>query len=296
MKKGKEIFLGSIFLLTLSIMYVGISFLKGHDIFSKYNTYYIVYQNVSGLSTSSPVLVNGVRVGIVGGISYDCHRPDRIIVRMGVNKQLLIPRGSCCLLVNELLGTVNIQLKLSSDTGSYYAPGDTLSGVLSEGIRSQFSKLMPQLIDMLPAVDSILTGINRVIQDPAIGRTLNNAEALTTEAETTLKGLSTTISQISTLVDTYQGVGEKLDTLTTKFNTLSDEERLDNLLNYLDGTLRNLYTLSDDLMNSDGTAQRLINDPELYNQLNRLCMEASRLIEDIKENPSRYIRLFGRSR
>ena len=296
MKRGKEILLGACFLFALALLYGGISFLKGRDLFSANNTYFVRYNDVTGLSKSSPIFVNGVRIGIVNGISYNYKHPEEVIVRIGVNKRLRIPKGSQALLMTELLGTVNVKLELASDNGRYYVPGDTINGEMNAGIRSQIALLMPQIVQLLPKADSILTNIHEFTADPAITQTLQNAETLTADAKATLTELSTAIRHISTLINTYQDVGEKLDTFTEKLNALSDEERLNTLLTNLDVTLNNLRSLSDDLADGNGTAHQIITDPTLYNRLNSVCSLASELIEDIKKNPTRYIRLFGRSK
>lgn len=296
MKRGKEILLGACFLLAIALLFGGISFLKGRNLFSSNSTYYVRYNDVTGLSNSSPIYVNGVCIGIVNGISYSYNHPDDIIVRIGVNKHLRIPKGSQALLMTELLGTVNVKLELAHDNGQYYTPGDTLNGEMYSGIRSQIAQLMPQIVQLLPKTDSILTNIHELTENPAITQTLQSTETLTTDAKKTLTELSAAIRQITTLVNTYQGVGEKLDTFTDKLNSLSDEERLSALLTNLDVTLKNLRSLSDELAKGDGTAHQLITDPTLYNHLNSICNQASELIEDIKKNPSRYIHLLGRSK
>jgi len=296
MNKKKEILLGAIFIVALVLLYGGIRFLKGHNIFSANHTYYVRYHDVTGLSNSSPIYVNGVRVGIVNGIDYNYRRPDDIVVRIGVNKHMPIPRGSRALLVTELLGSVNVKLELAPDNGDHYAPGDTLSGDMNSGIRSEIARLMPQVAHLLPQVDSILVGLNRVVHDPAVAQTLHHTEALTADAQATLAELSNTMRRLSTLAGTYQGVGEKLDTFAGKLNTLTDDERLDALLNNLDATVRNLHALTDGLTTGEGTAGKLLSDPTLYDRLNNVCTEASALIDDIKKNPSRYLHLFGRNK
>jgi len=296
MKKGKELLLGGIFILAIILLYGGISFLKGHSIFSSNNTYYVCYHDVTGLSKSSPIYVNGVRIGIVKDINCDYNHPENIVVCVGINKKLRIPKKSNALLDTELLGTVNVILDLAPDEGDYYAPGDTLAGFTDTGIRSQLAQMMPQFAQLVPKVDSILTNVNLVMQDPSIPQAIHNAETLTSEARDVLSELSSTMHRVSTLVGTYQGVGEKLDTLTERLNTLSDNQRVEALLSNLETTVKNIQDLSNKLTTGDGTAHKIITDPTLYDHLNNVCTEASALIEDIKKNPSRYIRIFGRSK
>lgn len=294
MKKGKEILLGLSFLIALALLYGGISFLKGRNIFSPYTTYYVRYADVTGLSQSSPIYANGVRVGIVSSINYNYSRPDDIIVRIGINKKMPIPQGTVARLDTELLGTVSMNLLLSPDSHALCQPGDTLCGTLDKGTISQLSQLMPQLVSLIPTVDSLLTSLHAIAADSAIQRTLHHAETLTGDASSTLASLNSTLRQAATLVSTYEQAGKHIDSLTVTLKDITTDGRIDEVIGNLDNTLQDLQKLTTALTSAEGTAGRLLTDPALYEELNAVCEKANALIDDIKTNPSRYIHLFGR--
>ncbi len=62
---SKEVKVGLLAAISLVVLYFGFHFLKGSDVFSRSNTYFVEYDNVEGLTPSNPVLLNGYPVGRV---------------------------------------------------------------------------------------------------------------------------------------------------------------------------------------------------------------------------------------
>jgi hypothetical protein len=70
-KHGKEVKIALVALFGLFVLFVGMNFLKGLNIFSKGDVYYISFQDVTGLASSSPIYADGYPVGTVRSIDYD---------------------------------------------------------------------------------------------------------------------------------------------------------------------------------------------------------------------------------
>ena len=64
----------------------------------------------------------------------------------------------------------------------------------------------------------------------------------------------------------------------------------------IDATLSNVKMLTEKLNSKDNTVGLLLNDPQLYNNLNQTTINAANLLEDLKEHPKRYVHfsLFGK--
>ena len=107
----REVMIGLLVILALVLLYFGINFLKGVNIFKAANYYYASYNNVEGLAVSAPVTLNGYKIGLVRSISYDYNRPGNVIVEMSVDKSLRLPKGSTASLGSDLLGTASIDRK-----------------------------------------------------------------------------------------------------------------------------------------------------------------------------------------
>ena len=67
----KEVRIGIAGIIALCVLIYGINWLKGIHMFQPSSYFYAKFQNVNGLTKSSPVFADGVRVGIVHDIYYD---------------------------------------------------------------------------------------------------------------------------------------------------------------------------------------------------------------------------------
>ena len=292
MSKTKEIVIAFTFLLALALLYIGINFLKGKNLFSKNNVYYACYTDVTGLSNTTPIYTNGVRIGIVDGISYNYNKPDNIVVRLKINKDLRIPSGSVAVLETELLGSVNMNLILADNKDHVLTPGDTLQGNIDKGTLSQISAMVPKITALIPRLDSILLSINTLTNDSSLVRSLHNAESLTANANRTIKQISSLTAPASNLISKLNSVSSDLDSITKQLSQATNAVDLKVLVEQLDETIKNLNKVSSELNSKEGTAGLLLSDPTLYENLNKVCTDAETLINDIREHPSHYIKFW----
>ena len=81
-KFSKEVVIGATVVLAMLILFFGIEYLKGINVFKAANYYYVSYTNVTGLTVSSPVNVNGFKVGLVRDIKYEYDNPGHVLVEL----------------------------------------------------------------------------------------------------------------------------------------------------------------------------------------------------------------------
>ena len=115
-KNNKEVRIGAAFVVALALLYIGVNFMKGSNVFSRYNTYYTVLKNSGGLASSSAVTVNGYQVGTVSNVAYDYTSPNRIVVALRVTESLRLPKGSRAIVVGSLMDGSSISLNLTQST------------------------------------------------------------------------------------------------------------------------------------------------------------------------------------
>ena len=282
----KEIRIALAFLLALVLLYLGINFLKGKNLFSKQNTYCVLYNNVTGLSTSSPVYTNGVRIGSVDAIDCNYAQPSQIVVRISVRRELALPRGTVARLDTELLGSVTMNLILPAPSANSvcYAPCDTIPGVLDAGMMATIGTLMPELRQLFSRADTLLAHANALASDTHVGDVLSTLPA-------TLARVDALLAELRSTLTTYHAVGDNLDTLSSTLIGYTNDVDIPHLTAQLDSTLTLLQATAAQLQNADNTAGLLLTDPSLYENLNATCNEARTLIDDVRANPSRYINL-----
>lgn len=290
----KEAKIGAIGIAALAMLIFGINYLKGINMFQPTNRYYVEFSNINGLAGSSPVFANGYKIGLVRSISYNYQKPGNVVVEVEADTEMRIPKGSSGELVTEMLGTVKMNLLLNTDTHEYLQPGDTLPGKSNAGLMGAAEeKLMPQMEKMLPKMDSILTSLNKLLADPALSATLQNAEQLTANLNHTTRHLNSLMQK-----DLPQLTG-KLNVIADNFVTISNNLKdVDYAATFskVDSTLYNVQLLTEKLTRKDNTIGLLLNDPSFYQNLSATTAHAASLLEDLKAHPKRYVHfsLFGR--
>lgn len=290
----KEFTIGIAAIAALLILFIGINYLKGINMFKSESYYYVDYTNVNGLALSSPVYTNGFKVGLVRDIQYNFNKPGHIIVGIEMDENIKIPQGSKAELVTEMLGTVKMNLIMNYNEEKIIAPGDTIEGYANNGIMAKAEEdLLPQMEKMMPKLDSILSSLNKILADPALGNTIKNAEKLTASLSQTSNHLEKLMSNdIPTLTSNVTMITEDLKVISGNLKGIDYAETF----NKIDQTLKNVYALTDKLNNKDNTIGLLLNDPELYNNLNATSANAASLLKDLQEHPKRYVHfsLFGK--
>ena len=289
----KEVKIGIAGIIALCILVYGINYLKGIHLFKPSNYFYVKFENINGLTKSSPVFADGFRVGIVRNLYYNYENPGDVVAEIDVEPNLRIPKGSSAELATEMLGGVKMNLLLANNPRERYQTGDTIPGNLNNGIMENVTNLMPQIERMLPKLDSILASLNAVLADPAIPATLHNVQDLTASMAGTSRQLEKMMNN-----DIPQ-LTEKLNTIGDNFASVSNDlKEIDYMatMQKVDSTLANVKMITDKLNRKDYTIGLLFNDPTLYNNLSATTANAASLLEDLKSHPKRYVHfsLFGR--
>lgn len=290
----KEIGIGLSVLIALLCLFFIVNYLKGVNIFHSSNYYYSTYTDVKGLAVSAPVTLNGFKVGQVKNIKYDYSNPGYVNVELSLTSDLKIPEGSEAELSIDLLGTTSVVLHLT-DSKEYLKVGSELAGVVSSGMTERLSQeVIPQVGPILQKIDSLLTGMNSLVSDPAVINTVSRMDEIS-------KNLNLAMINLTRASRSLPKVMENVDSTTAHIAVLSANiaefsEGLNKLP--LDSTMRNvnrisenLRVLSDELNNPNSTLGLLINDPQLYRSLNKTVNSLDSLFIDIKKNPKRYINI-----
>ena len=289
----KEVKIGVAAIVALCILVYGINYLKGIHLFKPASYFYVQFQNINGLTKSSPVYADGYPVGIVRALYYDYEHPGNVVAEIDVDPDLRIPKGSHAELAAEMLGGVRMNLLLANNPRERHEIGDTIPGNLNNGMMEKLGNMVPQIENMLPKLDSILASLNTLLANQAIPATLNNVQNLTVSLATTSNHLEKLMSN-----DIPQ-LTSKLNTLGDNFITMSNNlKQIDYAasMQRIDSTLANVKSLTDKLNSKDNTVGLLFNDPTLYNNLSATTANAASLLEDLKNHPKRYVHfsLFGR--
>lgn len=293
---NKEVKIALVAVCGLVILFFGMNYLKGLNLFESDSKYYISFTDISGLASSSPIYADGYQVGVVKSINYDYNKRGGIVVEASIDEQLRIPKGSSAEIVSDMLGNVKVNLLLANNPRERVMPGETIQGGINDGAFGQMKGMIPTVMQILPKIDSILTTVNTLLANPAIARSLQNTETVTGELTVTTKRLNNIVAHLEKSVP---GMLNNTDSLLYNANTLAKNvNKIDvaGTMARVDETLDNMERFTEHLNNTTGTLGKLMHDPTLYDNLNNTMRSADSLLIDLKAHPKRYVHfsLFGR--
>lgn len=287
MKFSRELIVGLLGLAAMFVIYFLINFFKSIDIFDDTDKYRIEFTNIGELTNSAPVYVNGCKVGNVSSIEHNFNESSLVYLTVSIDKGMKLPEGSYAQIHNKLMGGSTICIVLGNGEG-VIEPGATLNGVLEAGAMGEVGNMVPQIEAMLPKVDSMLTSLNNIVSNPAINNTLNNLEALSGQLNATSVQLNSLVNnEIPTALDKII----KLEDDLLKVSSQLSEVDYGTMIATLETSLNNIQQITTALNEGNGTVGMLLKDTTLYSKLNETCEAANALLEDLKENPKRYINI-----
>lgn len=296
MKLTKEIKIALVAIVGILVMYFGINFLKGMNLFSTNNAYYMTFDDIQGLGASTPIYADGYKVGTVDGMEYDYKENGPIKVKVDINKDLRIPQGSKAEIVKDLMGNLQVNLLLANNPRERVEPGGVIPGAVNGGMMDKAANLIPVVEKMLPKLDSILTSVNALLADPALAASLHNVETITSNLTISTRELNTLMAglnkQVPGMIGKANGVLDNTNRLTANLASLD----VQGTLNKVNQTLESAHQFTEKLNSNQGSLGLLMNDTKLYDNLTSTMSHADSLVIDLKAHPKRYVHfsVFGR--
>ena len=289
----KEAKIGLVSIVSLALLYLGINYLKGVNLFKPVNHYYVAFSNVKGVTVSSPVFVEGFKVGLVREIAYDYDTTGKITVLVSLEDKLRINKGSYITVVNSFLGGAELHIHLNTFVDDYLHSGDTIEGRMeSDMMTSVQENLLPSIEQMMPKLDSILGGLQTLVNHPALTQSLAHVEQTTASLEHSSRRLDQMLAKdVPVIVENLKGITANFESVSGQLKELD----LAGTMRTVDATLANLKLTTDKLNSADNSLGLLLNDRQLYDNLNGAMENASLLLLDLREHPKRYVHfsLFG---
>lgn len=293
---NKEVQIALVAIAGIAVLFFGLQFLKGLSLISNENTYYVAFDDISGLSASSPVYANGYKVGVVKDIVYNYGNNEAIVAAVGLDKNMQLPKGTTAEIESDMLGNIKVNLILADNPLERVNVGDTIDGGKEAGMLGRAAGMIPTVEKILPKLDSIMTSLNAILADKAITGTLHNVDQITADLTVTTKQLNRLIANVNGnvpgMMRKTNDILDHTDNLTRKLNDIDVAATMAKV----DATLENVQKLTAKLNSKEGTIGLLMHDPELYNNLTATMRDADSLMIDLKQHPKRYVHfsLFGR--
>lgn len=303
MKLSKEIKTGLLALIAIALIIFGYNFLKGENILEKTRTFYAVYDDVEGLSSSSPVTINGLQVGNVSKIEF-LNREAKLVVSFNVKNNFEFSKSSVAKIYGgDLIGGKSIAIEPNFNNQKPAVSGDTLTseveGGLFELVNDKLTPLQLKVENAVTGIDSLVASLNFVL-DTGSKQSIKSSIA---EFETTLKSFNQTTKKINGLLDENESkfgtTMNNLEHASANFVGISDSLaalEIQPMFIELKQNLQNLNSVTSKLEKGEGSLGKLLDDDGLYDNLEASAKQMEELLQDMKLNPKRYVHfsIFGK--
>jgi phospholipid/cholesterol/gamma-HCH transport system substrate-binding protein len=305
MKKiSNEVKVGATALVTLLVFIWLYNFLKGKDIFSSTAHYYVVYDKVGGLAESSPVEVNGYKVGVVQTIRFLNPVSGKLLVTLSVDKDFKLPEKTIAEITTAtLIAGMKIQFIYGEGPG-FYSNGDTIPGRLAVSVvakvENEIIPLREKITNLISVLDSVIGSVNDIM-DPEFKKNISTGIASLSNTarnidEAQLKSSLENINKFTRmLADNTDKMTSTFTNLKSVTDTLASAD-LYSSINNLKTSLEKAAVLVENLNNGKGTAGKLMTNDSLYKNLSSSLGSLNLLLKDMKDNPKRYVHfsIFGK--
>jgi len=303
LKFTREVKTALLAITAIILLIFGYSFLKGKNLLDSSRTFYAMYDDVEGLSPSSPVTINGLKVGQITNIDF-VDQSGLIRVTFTVENDFKFSKSSIAEVYGgSILGNKSLAIIPNYEDPEMAESGDILKSDVEEGImelvNEKLAPLQEKIESSIVSADSLLTAFNEIMDDS----TRNNIRSTFNDLGETARSFKGTAFELEGLVKTNSPKLDRtftnLDEMSTNFNKFSDTlstMNIGKITNDIESVVADFEQISTNLNNGHGTAGKLLNDDKVYDNLNRATKELEQLLQDIKLNPKRYVHfsVFGK--
>jgi len=318
MKIKRQVVIGLIFVISIVVLYWGINFVKGLDVFSSQRTFYAEYDNISGLLVASPITISGFKVGQVTDIQFKENEPGKLIVKFVISEDLDIPDNSVARIESaDLLGSKAVVIHMGNSTvnaqSGSYLKGE-MEASLKEEVSIQMLPLKTKVESLLSSFDSALAVVQYIFNEStrdnlarsfeSIRYTIASLERASSTIDTLLRTqqykIVNIVSNVEAITLNIKNQNEEIANIVGNFSNLTDSLMVSNIKSTFQNADKTMYELSEitrKINSGEGSMGLLLESDSIYIRLNQATLEMKLLLEDMRVNPDRYIHfsVFGKS-
>jgi len=301
---SRELKTGIIALLSIVLFFWGYNFLKNQSIYDKTRTYYAEYYNVQGLSSNSPITINGLIVGKVSDISFHPIKKGVLIVHLNLTNNIQFSKNSIAEIYSpDFISGKSMRINLALDEADIAKDKDTLVGSVESGIMGMINE---QIAPLQSKVESFVVNADTAMK--------NINEVLDAKNQ---KNIEEALHDLSVILDNFKNISVKADKLFAdnnrnidsilknaniamyNFSQITDSLEKVNLgatVVKLNDMLEGVNKILNSIENGQGTIGKLINDEQLYENLEGASKELEELLREVKLHPKRFVNIsvFGK--
>lgn len=326
----KEVKIAIFSIVTVAMAIWGYKYLKGFNILSKKLVVYANYERVDGLRISSPILINGLQVGLVSDIFQKKDNPNVITVELHLDNGTRVPKSTVATIVSDgPMGGTHIDLVFTgicsgedcARDGEFlkgFTKGLLASMVTPDEVKLYVDQLNAGLKDMLDTLSHRLKHSDEINQsvvdvrvtlanlrsttdrlDKVMANSANSVERSIKNIESITSNLKESNQQIKNILANAEGISKDLkDANVSQLvgETKVTMQKLQTTLASSDKAISDLSALLQSLKSGDGAIPMLLNDKEFASNLEMTIKNMDFLLRDLRLHPERYRRILSKKK
>ncbi|MGL4347653.1 MAG: MlaD family protein [Chitinophagaceae bacterium] len=311
MKISNEFKIGLLTILSICLLFGGISFLKNGSFFSQDKYIYSIFKNVAGINKGTFIYANGLVIGQIEDIHPLEENFSDFLITLSLKVKINIPINSTISVSEKLLGDNIIEMKLGNSS-NYITNGDTIK--MKEGsnfmnslgsVKQQADSLIQSFLLTINNINLLLNqdnmhSIKRILQNVAdisanVNQISKNTRSLLAKEQNHIHDIVLNIQKISENMLTYQpamdSIINNIQNISQKINGINidqDMKKIEYILDQFSIAMKNINE-------GNGNISKLLNDTIFYQRMNDNLYSLNTLLDDIRTNPKRYVHvsIFG---
>ena len=284
----------TVFFAVFSFFY-GVRFLQEEAFQKSIFRFNVVFNDLQGLDISDDVKMLGKRIGRVSGTTII---GQKIAVELTINNTFAfkLPIDSDIEITqSDLMGGKFISIYPGKDNDKFILEGETIAGKNGEVV--SITKDVGDLAKRL----SETFGVQ---QREQIKNTLTNIESTASQLQEFMNANKNLISENDK--DNLHQLLSNINTITFNLNNLINDESsniknsiqsfnnfmetVPGISSSIDAMLVDVGAVVKNINSGDGSLSKIINQNELYDNVNGLVLDTRSLLDDVKNNPAKYLR------
>ncbi|MAW75567.1 MAG: hypothetical protein CMG09_06570 [Candidatus Marinimicrobia bacterium] len=297
MNINKLSYVGFIVFSSLVLFFYGIRFLQDETFQKSTFSFNVIFDNLQGLDVSDDVRMLGKKIGRISGtkivgqnIAIELTIDNLFAFKIPIDSEFEITQS-------DLMGSKFISIYPGKDNEKFIIEGETIAGKNAEivSLTQDIGDLAKRLNDTFgetqkKQIKNTVSNIERT-SDLVEQFISSNKDIINDKDKENLKGLLANINSISSDLDKIiKDESDNLKKSVEEFNIFMN--KLPEMSSQLQEASSLIVNIVNNINSGRGTISKLINQDEIYNNFNGLISDSRLLIEDVKNNPTKYLKAY----
>ena len=304
MKNMKMAWIGFLTFFSIILFFYGVKYLQNESFQSSTISFKVIFKNSQGIDSGDEVRMLGKKIGFIKGTSII---GQNIILDVSISNIYAnsIPIDSRFEITSvDIMGGMFLTIYPGKDVAKFILNGDTVSGANSEVVSltqdiGDFARTLNQtfgleqknqIIEAISSINQFTVDLEKFIA--------NNQDVITNDDKENLRLI---LSNFNTVSEKFKFIMEnQTEDISIAVKNVSEfSTELPMLSEKINGLTNKFEQIIDNINSGKGSLAKLINNDDIYNNLNALIgnantlvVDANSLTNDIQNNPKKYLRAY----